>query len=162
MKNWMMVFFALQLGSAMFAKAGVNFDKAACERVMPAGFSSLCSLHEEQVRQRSFQSDAVYGFSYTSCDKFTGQIIAASSRAIPCLAYFAETESKKEIAIQSIFGNTPRYPLSYKGLYIGFIVRPKQVQMGHNSGTPQRQFGDSRVIRRFGDSQNGRSDLQMQ
>tara|TARA_B110001454_G_scaffold219204_1_gene252231 strand:- start:47894 stop:48373 length:480 start_codon:yes stop_codon:yes gene_type:complete len=159
MKNFliMSVFFVAGL-----AQADVEFNKAACLKVMPAAYTALCGLHEDQFKQLSFRKDVVYGYSYTSCDRFTGQVSAPTTRTVPCLVYFAENESKKEIAIQSIFGNTPRYPLSYKGLFVGVIVRARQVQMGHNSGIPQRQYGESQTVRQYGDSQNGLAQQQMQ
>jgi len=159
MKKFLMVSVVF---AAIFVQAEVEFNKVTCQRAMPAGFSALCSAHEVQMGALSFRKDAVYGYSYSSCDKYSGQITAASTNAIPCVVYFVESESKKEIAIQSIFGNTPRRPLSYKGLFVNFVVRPKQVQMGHNSGVQQRQYGESRPTLQYGDGQNGSSQQQMQ
>lgn len=148
--------------SVVFVQAEIEFSKATCQRAMPAGFSALCSAHEDQMDMLSFRKDAVYAYSYSSCDKYSGQISEVSTKAVPCVVYFAESESKKEIAIQSIFGATPRWPLNYKGLFVKFIVRPRQLQMGHNSGVQQRQYGESRPTLQYGDGQNGSSQQQIQ
>lgn len=153
MKNWMMILLSAQLGAAIVAHANVGFDKAICQKALPAGYSVLCDVHEQQLASDSFRKDAVYGYSYSSCNKFSGEISSASP-AVPCVVYFVESNLKKDIALHSIFGITPKYPLNYKGLFINFIVRPQPRQMGYNSGLLQRQIGDTSTSRQYGEGQS--------
>lgn len=152
--------FVLQAGLVAFGQSQVQFSKARCQQAMPAGFSALCDLHEEQFNARSFRSDAIAGYSYTTCNKYTGELSRHSSGAVPCVSYLVESELKKEIVLKSAFGLTPKYPLSYKGLLINFSLYKPQAQYGHGTAT-HTQMGGGYKTPQMGDSSSGGSQ-QMQ
>lgn len=154
-------FFILQAGVLAFGQSQVQFSKARCHQAMPAGFSALCDLHEEQFNARSFRSDVIVSYSYAICNKFTGELSRQSLGAVPCVSYLVESELKKEIALKSAFGVTPKYPLSYKGLLINFSLYLPQAQYGHGSAT-HTQMGGGYKTRQMGDSIAGGSLQQMQ
>lgn len=159
MRMWFSLL-VLQAGLVAFGQSQVQFNKARCQQVMPAGFSSVCDLHEEQFNARSFRSDMIAGYSYTTCNKFTGELSRHSSGAVPCVSYLVESELKKEIVLKSVFGISPKYPLSYKGLLINFSLYQPQAQYGEGSAT-HTQLGGGYKSRQMGDSSSGGSQ-QMQ
>lgn len=141
----------VQAGLLAFGQSQIQFSKTRCQQAMPAGFSALCDLHEEQFKARSFRLDAIVGYTYTTCNKYTGELSRHSSGAVPCVSYLVESELKKEIAVTSVFGLTPKYPLNYKGLLINFSLYQPQVQYGHGTAT-HTQMGGGYKSRQMGDS----------
>lgn len=124
MQRLVFIFILFSLYSNLgFGKSlqGVPFDKADCLKTYGSVYGNqVCAVLEEQYINIHFRKDLVYHYSFSFCDKMTGNMAVRyyDRNTHYCVVYYTENEANRNQVIKSLFGQNPRYPLLYKGLIV--------------------------------------------